>query len=511
MTTDNTSMSPTPSFDKNGRIAFGVLCLMFVGFGIAGVDFGRHWDEPKLLRSVDRAFDSGVFLPGWYQYPSLTFWIGLAVKYAHALVHDGLQINLSFPLMWRSVMVIVTCFTGLWTYLLSLHLSEKRGVALLATSIIFLSPELLYHARWIAPDTLMMQFGIASSLALYLSTRSLAAYRKKLWQACLLAGFACSAKYPGGLFIVPIVIVAMTRHAETLRWSVRLKHVSMGLLVFLLTLILLTPGMVIEARQFVQDVYSEIEHYRRGHSTYSVRPGLEHFWLNLRYLSLCLSPNQYIQFFGGVSTMFGIILCVRKGYLPVVSVLAVPIAYLVYFSSQRVMIVRNLLVLLPFVAIFCAMGIHECVERWANSRATWGIIFTMGLLNVIHAHHSVSSLLQPKPVHEAISQYISQHPNTHFLPSFAFKDSPVAPKNEEVTWDGHQEVKVLFWSDQKPKPLWLTNQPNRYTVVAGPSDVNWSYYPSWLGSRRLLAVSLEDARAMNIRVPFHTVPSSQSK
>ena len=92
---------------------------------------------------------------------------------------------------------------------------------------------------------------------------------------------------------------------------------------------------MLEARQFVQDVYSEIEHYRRGHSTYSVRPGLEHAWLNLRYLSLCMSPNNYIQFLSGISILIGMILCARKGYLSSVSLLVVPIAYLIYFSSTR--------------------------------------------------------------------------------------------------------------------------------------------------------------------------------
>ena len=60
--------------------------------------------------------------------------------------------------------------------------------------------------------------------------------------------------------MLPIMLVAMTRDANSLRWTARLKHLSIGLLIFLLTLILLTPGMMLEARQFVQDVYSEIIH-----------------------------------------------------------------------------------------------------------------------------------------------------------------------------------------------------------------------------------------------------------
>ena len=82
-----------------------------------------------------------------------------------------------------------------------------------------------------------------------------------------------------------------------------------------------------------------------------------------------MSPNNYIQFLSGISILAGMILCARKGYLSSVSLLVVPIAYLIYFSSQRVMIVRNLLVLVPFMAIFCAMGIYGLIERWMPSKA----------------------------------------------------------------------------------------------------------------------------------------------
>ena len=169
------------------------------------------------------------------------------------------------------------------------------------------------------------------------------------------------------------------------------------------------------------------------------------------------------------------------------------------------------MVLVPFMAIFCAMGIYGLIERWMPSKAMWSIISLIGLLNVIHAQHSVSSLLQPKPAHETLSQYISQRPETYFLPSDALKSSPVASELSRVKWDGHQEVRVVFWSDEKPKPSWLTNRANRYTVVAGPSDVNWSYYPSWLGPRRLLAVSLDDARKMKVRLSLPIIPASQEE
>jgi hypothetical protein len=62
----------------------------------------------------------------------------------------------------------------------------------------------------------------------------------------------------------------------------------------------------------------------------------------------------------------------------------------------------------------------------------------------------------------------------------------------------NQETLVVFWSDQKPHPKWRTNQADRYLLVSGKHEVNWSYYPSWLGNPRLLAVSVKDAMQMGL-------------
>ena len=54
---------------------------ILVGFGVTiglwGLDFGRHWDEIKLLNSVENAFENNHFLPNWYHYPSVVFSFGM--------------------------------------------------------------------------------------------------------------------------------------------------------------------------------------------------------------------------------------------------------------------------------------------------------------------------------------------------------------------------------------------------------------------------------------------------
>jgi hypothetical protein len=48
----------------------------------------------------------------------------------------------------------------------------------------------------------------------------------------------------------------------------------------------------------------------------------------------------------------------------------------------------------------------------------------------------------------------------------------------------------MFTSTDVPdKYHWITNRPGIYEVVAGGLEVNWDYYPNWVGDPRVLAVS----------------------
>ena len=52
--------------------------LFAVVVGVRGVDFGYHWDENKILKSVANSIETATLLPGWYNYPSLSYGIALA-------------------------------------------------------------------------------------------------------------------------------------------------------------------------------------------------------------------------------------------------------------------------------------------------------------------------------------------------------------------------------------------------------------------------------------------------
>jgi hypothetical protein len=201
-----------------------------------GIDFNSHWDERKLFKSVRESIPVGEVLPGWYNYPSMIY--DLAVLSAspkilstylsdrsafrenmeEQLMGDDLR---NFTLRTRLLFLGLTTLVLLWTYLLAFIWTRQWSQALLSSAILASSWELAYHARWIAPDALLMQFGILTILLVFLALRA-SGTQKFVWlmAATVAAGMACGTKYFGGIFLVPVLIGGYKLLSRTgVKWS----------------------------------------------------------------------------------------------------------------------------------------------------------------------------------------------------------------------------------------------------------------------------------------------------
>ena len=51
----------------NILLLFLVITLSFIVFRISiqGIDYGKHWDEHKLVNSIINVTKTGIILPGW--------------------------------------------------------------------------------------------------------------------------------------------------------------------------------------------------------------------------------------------------------------------------------------------------------------------------------------------------------------------------------------------------------------------------------------------------------------
>ena len=190
--------------------------------GLGGIDFGIHWDESLLQKSITWAVQNHTFLPQWVYYHAIMHFLGLASLLPEAMTglfhFGGLKDNFFLALENISVLpeflnrirmsaFIVSSLAMVWIYLGVLKWRKNQFESFLASTLVGLSWEIHYHSRWFAPDAVMMQFG-AMFLGFVLASTQSAHPKKILRWAAVACAFIVATKYNGGilsLVLFPVV------------------------------------------------------------------------------------------------------------------------------------------------------------------------------------------------------------------------------------------------------------------------------------------------------------------
>lgn len=496
------------------RLAALAVFIAASSCALGGIDFGHHWDEYKHLEPAARSVQAGSYLPERYIYPSLCYDLILFSIAAHAAIAPpaatgaslrarltGLALSRPFKLRVRGLFALLTLLTSLWIYLLVRRWRADRAEAALACALLGLSWEVGYHARWIAPDGLVMQLGALTMLAVI---ASFDAARRTPWLvlAAAAAGLACAAKYPGGLLLLPVLLAAGERRPG----SSSPPRLAAGLaLIFALVYLAATPGTVLDLSRFLADVREEMHLYARGHFGYTVAAPGEHLGLSLVYLGLvAFSRYPEIALFFAALTPLGAATLLRRDRRRALIFLSFPVFYLGYFCLQKVMIARNLLVLFPFAAVLAAVGWGEARRRLTRpsyqlllSGAT--VVFL--LLNLAWLIRAAASIRAPGEDVSGLAAYIDARPETRFALSagaaaalFALDG---APRANVATRPLGARLAVLFASEVE-SARWTANRPDYTRAWFGPYEVNFNYYPTWQGRDRLLVMPVHHALPLGV-------------
>ena len=59
-------------------VALAACLLAYWLLLMGGIDFGNHWDERRLMLAVAQVPETGLILPRWYNYPSMSFLVSLS-------------------------------------------------------------------------------------------------------------------------------------------------------------------------------------------------------------------------------------------------------------------------------------------------------------------------------------------------------------------------------------------------------------------------------------------------
>ena len=478
--------------------------VLFLWIGERGLDFGRHWDEPLRWQSIRTAIEEETLLPETYNYPSMSFWVSAFALAPEAI--DGVEIGKRKRMVFLAELAQFTeteeyhlrlrrCFLWLsalslvWVWFLALSWRRRWGEGFVAAGVLGFSWEVGYHARWAAPDTLMMML---AALCVMLLLRALDDPRRRRWLllAAVAAGLATGTKYNAGLLLLPVLGVSWAVGKET-----RVRERAVGALrmvgVFLVTFLVTTPGAVLQPLVFAQNVRYEMRHYRElGHYGFTVDGGWDHLSRNLEYLGVVLpSPLLLVSLLVTALALIGAAAVMRESRSRLLLLVALPLLYVLYISTQRVMFVRNLLFVAPFGAVLAARGFGAVwdVGRGKVSRSAVAAAVGMALLaNVVWSVAAAESVRERRSDRfvKELAEYVADRPDERFFVTpqvvkLMEAARVTVPETAVTAVGGEAEYFVGLPHELRRVEVWPGLVRGEVERVFGPREVNFEYYATW--------------------------------
>ena len=328
-----------------------------------------------------------------------------------------------------------------------------------------------------------------------------------LWAAAIVAGLAAGTKYQGALLVGPVMLCGMLWTPATLRQRAA-SVVAIGAL-SVASYLVTTPGTVLDPIIFTEWLTKEVNHYTTtGHGGYTIAAGFPHLGLLLRYLAFVLfSPHAPVAMLFFAFAVIGGLLCWRENRRLAAFLVGFPVLYAIFFCwSYSVFIVRNFLLLAPFLALLSARGLAEALQRlrWPAARLALAIMVGCALAAnavwLISAGESIRHRDDGTAAIEAL-EYVRNHPHTRFRVSqkvtslAAGRGLALSPN--AVQADANEVV--FFARTEGGSPYsWTVNDPWLTRAVFGPREINFNYYSNWAGSDRVVVMTLAKARAAGV-------------
>ncbi len=200
------------------------------------------------------------------------------------------------------------------------------------------------------------------------------------------AALATGTKYPAGLLLIPVLLVSIFASTEKRSFRRTAGVVVQELLIYAAAFLITTPGAVLQPWAFLRALVVEGGWYSQGHWGYTIPAGALHLGRMLDYLGLVLlSPFPVIAGLLSLAAAAGAWWVWRESRLLAGVLLLFPAVYVAFFAAQRVMIVRNLLVLAPFMAILAGRGIFETIRRFRWQQGRWALTVAVAAMMALQA------------------------------------------------------------------------------------------------------------------------------
>jgi hypothetical protein len=482
-----------------------LLAIMWIT-GIVGIDLGHHWDEPYNMGYVATAIRSQVLLPRYYNYPSVMFWLilgSLGPSIPAAMQSEAFQISeyvvgQQFLLQTRIVFLIVSSLAVVWIYLLVLAWRKNWKEALLSASLLGLSWEFSYHIRWVTPDGLMTMFAALTVLCLVMAMQRPDARMTWLKLAAIGAGLTTGSKYTAALLGLPLMLTLFFTWDRKSLWRGLILPAAHLAFIMGLTYLISTPGTVLDPVNFFGGLALQQRIYSEGHEVHTINAGPEHFLRMMQYFSTVLfSPFAPIALIFFLFMLIGIYALIKENRKLALVFLSFPVLYVLYFSMQRVMIIRNLMIVFPFWAILAGRGLFYVYERIKSLTVRRVLLAGAAALLVINVGwlFFTAQTIQDRGSDRYSSEflaYVSEHSDTHYFVTPEIAETLGARANADNITVGpppNGDGIIIYYSLTNNKRCVRANRPEAFIHIFGPREVNYSYYTTWEGDDRILVLA----------------------
>ena len=334
-------------------VAAAALRLWNIG---AGIPYAVGPDEPHVMNRVAHMMKTGDFNPHFFDWPSLTFYLNLAVSCLAFLAgamrgawnHLDQVSAAELYLAGRQF----TALAGAATVALTFVAARRWGspVALVAAGLMAVIPGHVRESHFVLTDVPTALF---TTLALWMALR---AHERQTWASFLWAGaavgLAASCKYNGSVAIVmPLVVVLGSGGGVALMTQRTLLVLASMLAGFLAG----TPYAVLDLPAFLNDYARLAANFARE------RGGDPGWWIYMKHVSSNLAWPAF------VAALAGLVLAARQGVtgpdrVRAWMIVAFAAVYFTVMARSFQIYGRYMLPLYPVLSICAGIGVMAVVR-----------------------------------------------------------------------------------------------------------------------------------------------------
>ncbi len=519
----------TGSLVASGFIAGFVAFFLVVAW--LGIDFGEHYDEWYVIGGLKQSIEqldgfhqhytySGLyFLPGFVLLvvdawslvgPALDALAGYPERPVNLMAHDevlALQEAMraalnetGFLVDLRMTFAALSSLAIVWIYLAGRALMPDGRVApVLGAAFVALSWEVGYHARFVAPDAMLMQFAALQLFLLARLSRADSGAAAVAWAllAAAIGGLGMGVKLTGVFLWLPVAFMLAFPQGSMKRfnWRQRLALVSATGVLLLAVFLVTTPGALWDPLRFIGHIYFEILNYTRlpDAHPYHVVDMAERIWIYIVWLTSAVpSPWTIPALALTVVVCLGGLWLIRNDRMLLLAILAFAAIYLWFVARHPGVYVRNGLILVPMLALMFAAGCRF-VGNIAMAKAAlfWPVALIalgIGLANAYWLYSTAMSIRTEdgSAFVSALRDYVAEQDDR---PVWISPDLDIALAEQPGpavscgqvgvgALDGDQAA--AFYRE-RPWSAWPANRPGYVTHVFSSHEVNYNYAPSWRG------------------------------